>query len=454
MSTVALDYVYRYSQPSALVVDGALERLFLATTSAPAAGSPLFFRGTLCQPRRTADLLLALARVVRTCFHVPPAMLARLIAESDPVVTCSEDRVRLEGFSSCCGVYARVDLLPPALDGALLAHGTTNVDFNAPMRAALAGIRERETVRLSVGAEEVELSRATGETVERKVPLPVRWLKGFVEAQAHQARLTRRFEVSGAETRRFLRGLPRSGTHGRPAYVAGSGSGLRLSQVAGRGAVRVAGVERLLVLDDLARHARRLRVYAGDDTEASGWELELDDARFHLVLSPEVWRGFSGEGQVLDELSAAEGERETARVRAALRWQSRLDAESLARECGLEPAAVRRALARLGASGVVGYDLAEGAFFHRELPYDYDRIEALHPRLRDARKLLAEGGVELTREDEAGVEAWVRGSGVEHRVRLDAHGARCTCPWWSKHGGERGPCKHVLAVQILAGGEA
>ena len=43
----------------------------------------------------------------------------------------------------------------------------------------------------------------------------------------------------------------------------------------------------------------------------------------------------------------------------------------------------------------------------------------------------------------------VRVSGVMHRVRLTADGARCTCPWFAKHQGTRGPCKHILAVQIL-----
>ena len=246
MSAITLDYVYRYAQPSALTLNDAMERLFLATTSAPER-TPLFFQGALRQPRRTADLLLALSRVVRTRFHTPPAMLARMLAESDPVVTCSEDRVRFEGFSSCCGVYARVDLLPDALDGMLLGHGTTNVDFNAPMRAALAQVREREPVRLSVGTAEIELGRESGAVVERKVPLPVRWLKGFVEAQAHQSRMSLRFDIGGGEARRFLRSLPRSGTGGRPLC-----NGLRSGAAAkpGRleGAVRVAGIERLLVL--------------------------------------------------------------------------------------------------------------------------------------------------------------------------------------------------------------
>ena len=36
--------------------------------------------------------------------------------------------------------------------------------------------------------------------------------------------------------------------------------------------------------------------------------METPDSRFHLVLSPEVWRGFSGEGQALNLLAKAERE--------------------------------------------------------------------------------------------------------------------------------------------------
>ncbi len=243
----ALDYTYRYSVPSALLSEGSSERLFLATTSAPEA-SPLFFQGALREPRRTADLLLTLARIVRSRFHIPAAMLARIISLADPVVTCSEDRVRFEGFSSCCSAYVRVDLLPEALEGTLLGHGTTNVDFNPPMRAALAQIREREPVRLSVGASEVEITREAASAVELKVPLPLRWLMGFVDAQAHQARMSLRFEVNGAEARKCLRALPRSGSGGKEIRVAQAGPGLRLTQVATRDTVRVSGIERLRVL--------------------------------------------------------------------------------------------------------------------------------------------------------------------------------------------------------------
>jgi uncharacterized Zn finger protein len=60
--------------------------------------------------------------------------------------------------------------------------------------------------------------------------------------------------------------------------------------------------------------------------------------------------------------------------------------------------------------------------------------------------------VRVTRKDKEDVEAYVQGSdGVEHRVMLSENDGRCTCPWYSKHPGERGPCSHLLAVEIAAG---
>jgi len=45
------------------------------------------------------------------------------------------------------------------------------------------------------------------------------------------------------------------------------------------------------------------------------------------------------------------------------------------------------------------------------------------------------------------VDSRVDSSGVLHSVREVDGVLRCTCPWFAKHQGERGPCKHVLAVE-------
>ena len=100
--------------------------------------------------------MLAVAGVARSRFHTPPAMLHRILLAADPIVTCTDGRIRFESLSACCGVYARLDLLGGALDGEVLGRGTTNVDFGAEMRAALAGV-DVGTLWLEIGLDEVEV---------------------------------------------------------------------------------------------------------------------------------------------------------------------------------------------------------------------------------------------------------------------------------------------------------
>ncbi len=302
---------------------------------------------------------------------------------------------------------------------------------------------------LAVGSSELSLSRAGESVVERKVALPVRWLKGLVEVQAYQAQMVPKLEVSGFEADRFVRSLPQ-GSARTNGWVVSSGRGLRLCQVASRGGVRAGGLERLHILDDLLRHAKLLRIYSDERSGSTVWEVVLDEARFSLALSPDVSRGFSGEGQVLTDLADRSWEQVLPRVRASLQWNTRIEPGVVAAGCGFDRDTVTAALAVLGARGLVGYDLAEGAYFHRELPFDLEKVEALQPRLRDARKLVVSGAVRIARNlgGSGTIEATVCGTDVEHTVRLGPDGERCTCPWYAKHRTERGPCKHILAVQI------
>src|SRR5262249_28536422 len=137
-------------------------------------------------------------------------------------------------------------------------------------------------------------------------------------------------------------------------------------------------------------------------------------------------------------------------VRAALRWQSGIDAAALAAEADLPVDAIEWALAQCAASGLVGYDIAERMYFHRELPFDLSLIARFQPRLAHAPKLAAGGAVHVD-DGVSPLTAWVRSRDLEHRVVLDAGSGRCSCPWFAKHGESRGPCKHLLAVRIHLG---
>ncbi|MCA9437783.1 MAG: SWIM zinc finger family protein, partial [Candidatus Omnitrophica bacterium] len=441
-SSLAADFTYRYPYASNV---GTHERGFglsLATCGAQHE-HPYFFDGLVEQPRFFGLTLLTLFDVVRTHFYLPRPVLL------DPVVTSSESMLRFEGFSGCCGVYARADFPPEAFQSDLQHRGTTNVDFNPPMRSALGRLRDNEDVRLSVGQDEVALSRSDEKVVEKKVKLPMRWLKGFSEVQSYQAGLQPKIEVSGSEARRFIRSLPQSGGPKRPSFATQTGKSLRLSQRENKDAVRIHGTHRVRVLEPLMVAAKGLRVWA-DDSGSSGWEMLFDKGRFFLLLSPEVYRGFSGEGQVLEKLAVGNWESALSSVQAQLTWQSHIDTAGLSELTGWDQASVEAALAVLGSRGLAGFDVTSGAYFHRILPFDLDQVDRLQPRLKNARKLLEKGGVKLLKEGKEGeADLAVRGTDVTHTVRLRPDLDRCSCPWFSKHQGERGPCKHILAAKIF-----
>jgi SWIM zinc finger len=433
------ELAYQYQASSVVRCRDRGYELLLAT-SGGISEHPYFFSGSLTEPDVAAAGMLACAAVARSRYFVPGNVVAIL---RDPVVTSNEDRLRFESFSSCCGVHARLDLLPDALDEPPVSSGTTNVDFNSQLRAALAAAVISGPLRLSVGSDELVVEATGGPVIERKVPLPDRWLKGFGEVQALTSGMQLAGELTGAAIQRFIRSIPQSAR--RPLWVSGTTFALSVSPAPG--SVCVAGPHRLAELGPLLRFARRLRVYGppadASVTEApSAWELDLGSARFTLTLSPEKYRGFSGEGALLGLLADEDAATDSVLVAKALEWSPALDPAGLAAGTGLDEPRTRAALGYLAASGRVGFDLAEGAFFRRELPFG-KALEAMHPRLASARELVASGAV-ISFPD----GAIVRNGEVQHRVVLGPEKDRCTCPWWAKHQGDRGPCKHVLAARI------
>jgi hypothetical protein len=303
-------------------------------------------------------------------------------------------------------------------------------------------------LRLTVGPDELTATTLDGVAVEKKVDLPQRWLRGFAELQVITAGFEPKAELPAAEAARFVRSL-RSTVRPRGAgWVVPAGRSVRLSSRPLPGAVCLAGPQRLEGLLPLLPQAKAVRVYGPAVTTssmpcASAWELQLAGMRFVVVLSPELGRGFSGEGAVLDFIAGDQVARDAELLGALLAFQPRVEPDLLGERSGLSRDRVRSAIVQLGVSGRVGYDLAEAAYFHRELPYDGRLAEQLNPRLRDARALVSAGAVTV-----ADGSARVNG----HQVRFTANGASCTCRWWAEYRGSRGKCKHVLAAELVVAG--
>ena len=358
-----------------------------------------------------AACLITLGDLPGTRFYTPPNSLLR--QWSDPIVTTDEHALRFESLSACSGVAGRLDVLPSGLDVADARHGTTNVDINAPLRRLLTRVRGADPMHLTVAQDGLDVRTLDGDVHERKVALPERWVRSLAELQVLLADLSQVADLDVTAMRQFLRSLPRSTSPVSSFWLQPlRGGGLRLGASRTPGSISVGGPERLKVLDGALRFATRLRVYGDlDSTEPSTscWVVDLPHARLSFSLSPQSTRGFSGEGALLDSL---------------------IDADPQALEA---------------AHGRLGYDVVDGRYFARELPFGRDLLRD-HPRWTKAQRLVLDGAVTAD-----GADHLVRTGDAQHLVRRDAAGnERCTCAWYAKHGGSRGPCAHVLAVRLAA----
>ena len=198
---------YQYPTPSTLLKAGALDELLLSKFSeTDKKESPCFFWGRIADPFSTARCLVSLSNVVQSSFNLSPAEIAKM---KDPIITAGNNTIRFEGFSQCAGVYARVDILPGGHDGEFLESGTTNVDFNQSMISALNQVARNEQLVMGVGQKEFSIAHSGEKQVERKVPLPVKWIKGLTSVQVFLSESTNAHTLNRNQAIQLFRSIPK-----------------------------------------------------------------------------------------------------------------------------------------------------------------------------------------------------------------------------------------------------
>ncbi len=439
-----LQHVYRYSDHSTLLNTGNDQYLLRLVADLEHRTDTSYFSGKLLNPLVSARCLRTVSDLVGTRFYIPPSMLTRILLEADPVATVTQSHLRFEGFSACCSTYIRHDMASSSFEAEQFRSGTTNVDFGAAMRSALANIRDTTPLSLTVRQDAVEL-RADSVVIEKRVPLPVRWVKGFAEVQSHLSAMEHKFTLSRIQAQRFLRSLPR-GKADHEQWVLPTPQGARLATRPTPDGVMVKGTQRLLLLEKLASLCDKLRVWFNPVQGSSSWILDFGGQHLLMTLNSEPWRGFSGDGSVLSDLATVEAGA-LAEVKAQLSWQPSLDVADVASATGHTEDAVRKAMGALAAQGLLGFDLDAGSYFHRVLPFDLSSVNKQNPRLKSATELYEKRAVSIMKSG-ASVLADVVSGGVTHQVTIEATGNTCTCPWYSKHKTSRGACKHILATEM------
>ena len=437
-------YDLKYRAPSTLssTDDGAV--LALSANVAGGSEGP-FFQGQFRNARLLARALGVLARVVgERWFDAQAVARSR---QMDPVVTAGAGHLRFEGFSGCRSIYARVDVLPEGMDIVREERGTTNVDFNEPMRRALGRVRSGQDLSVCVSQDEFILVRGDESVVEKKVKLPLSWIKGFASVQALTLGFEEVLTLDAAKARRLLSQVPSVGKGRDTHWLLPDPRTPRISRLQSIGAIQLTGGRRLSALQELLPFAQSLTIHASGNGSMSFWTLSFEGFRLGLMLSPEVWRGFSGEGAALEDLAQLVDKED--QVLSRLADLGSVDPDELAIQCGITLPALRGVLARQAAQGLVGYDQISGLCYERILPGSAQLMDDSNPRLVSARKLLENECVTILLADKDTVRAKVdAGEGKVYDVALDHGQCRCSCYWYGKFRESRGPCSHVLAVKL------
>lgn len=438
------DLQYQYSGVSTYTKEKGVNSLVLAhQTEIEAVNNiPCFFWGTLTDPYVTAKCWSTIAKVVRSSFGPTPPSLR------DPIVSAGTERIRFEGFSSCNGVYVRLDMKPESIDGEFIASGTTNVDFNDPMLNALNSIQKNETVTLAVGQQDVQVITSKAKVTEKKVTLPMRWIKGLTSVQLYLADMDLKFELNKIQTIQLFQTLPKGNVKG-DFFITKRAGKFMFSTIMTTDGVRIGGIHRLRLLDGVLAISEKIFIYESTDKQTCALVCEFGKMQLLMAFSPDAYRGFSGEGKALEHMTENVPVEWVYGLNSLLKSNETFDPTLLSIEHDIDFGTMDQLTSSLSSIGLLGYDLMGRNHFYRQLPFKTARILSLNPRLKNAKKLVDNEEVQMLRNEAGYVEANVKGTGVQHKVVLDHLGDRCTCEWFTAYQGKRGICKHILAVKML-----
>lgn len=437
------DLEYNYQSTSLLQKDQGVNKILLVhqTEIEEINNIPCFFWGSLVDPYLTAKCWTTISKVVRSSFGPIPASLR------DPIVSAGAERLRFEGFSSCNGVYVRLDMMPESVDGEFIASGTTNVDFNEPMLNALNAIHKNEKVVLAVGQNNVQISTEKAKITEKKVLLPPRWIKGLTSVQLYLADMQKVFELNKIQSIQLFQGIPKGVVKG-DYYITNRAGKFMFSTLSISGSVRVGGVHRLRLLEGLVPLLKSLEIYESADKETCAVVVNLDKMRLMMAFSPHAFRGFSGEGKALENMIEQVPDEYIYGLNSLLKANETFDPTLLSIENDIAFSKMDSLTASLSSMGLLGFDLHEHQHFYRRLPFKKERILSLNPRLKNAKRLIENEFIEILEQRPDYLEAKVKGSGVFHKVIIANDNAKCTCEWFTSYQGKRGICKHILAVKM------
>ncbi len=419
----------------------------------------------------------------------------------DPIITVHPDRVFFEAFSQDQSVYGLViadrDLFEP--EGKVQC-GTTNVDFTSWLWNALGEMRTGRETWFRVGPSGFTVLTEGGVgRFERKVDVPDSWVRGFLALQAGMAMPGTRLTVRPVDLLSVIRFLgsnraktpPRALRYefepGQPARIIlepwEQSITLKESQhnYIEKRVIRTWGRRRLKLLERILPYAEGVTVYLKGRAMPTFYAVRLPGITYLLGLSGwtgNLWTNTGGYASLSDDEGVSDNLAE--RAFKELRARTAVTVENLAKKLKVPLERATAALVRLCRQGRAIFDVERRDYRHRELfeePIDEAKYFPPDPRKESARKLIADGAVQIAAcnpEETRKVRTMMTIKGPENRevvyrnwrvrgavgeqpaveVVVNDMGriifGACTCPFFRENLLNQGACEHVQALFLAS----
>ncbi len=444
---IETDFTYQYESGSYFLEEKGEKKFSFSTNTEIEEDQniPCFFYGNLKNAYIVSRCLSVLANTVSSHFSLTPGQIAKL---KDPIVSVGAGELHFEAFSSCNSVYARVNILEDGIDGEFLHPGTTNIDFNNDTARAFNNVLQKEKLMIGIGSKNVQIITDKSKTIEKKVTLPNRWIKGLGNVQVYLSEMELAFKLTKFEALQLFKTLPKTTTKSE-YYLTKIGATYSFAPIEKLHSIKIGGIHRLNLFQKLIPSLDSVLIYKHVAQESFALVLCFKDVQMTYLFSNNVYRGFSGEGKLLKDLSDAVSLNMILGINHLYKTNEVVNPTLLSIEQDLNINLMNSVQANLSGIGLLGYNLINNNYFYRKLPFKLERLLSFNPRLKNARKIIENEEIIILEKTPNNIKAKVKGSGdVYHTVIKKEESYQCTCNWYTNNKNSRGQCKHILALII------
>ncbi|OXE95283.1 hypothetical protein BC749_11350 [Flavobacterium araucananum] len=441
------EFIYQYKKPSHFLQEEKIKIFSFShnTEIDEDNNKPCFFYGNIINSFLASKCLSVLANTVNSHFALTPGQIAKL---KDPIVSVGAGELHFEAFSSCNSVYARVNILKNGIDGDFLHSGTTNIDFNNQTIRAFNNVQQSEKLLIGIGSKEVHVITEKHKTIEKKVTLPNRWIKGLGNVQVFLSEMELAFQLTKFEALQLFKTLPNTPTKSE-YYLTKAGANYTFLPIERQNSIKVGGIHRLNLIQKLISSVDSLFIYRHKTQQSFALILNFKDIQMTYLFSNSVYRGFSGEGKLLEDLTNSISSNLINGMDNYFKTNEVFNPTLISVENGIDLRVMNNLQSNLSGIGLLGYNLFDNNYFYRRLPFKLERLLSFNPRLKNAKKIVESDEIKILEKTETFIKAIVKGStDIDHTVIKNNDIYQCTCNWYTTNENNRGLCKHILAVKI------